>query len=58
MFHPSILATYTAERELRQSLAVDAVFDACEWHNIDITQFVEFLCAIGHVDAFRVTHLA
>ena len=58
MFHPSILATYNFAREQQQHLAVDAVFDVCDWYRIDVTQFVEFLCAIGHTDAFRITLLA
>jgi hypothetical protein len=41
MFHPSILRTYTALRELQQAHAVDAVFDTCDIHTIDVTAFVE-----------------
>lgn len=58
MFSPSILRTYASLRELQQARAVDAVFDTCETHALDVTSFVEFLCAIGHYDAPRVIHLA
>lgn len=58
MFHPSILRTYASLRELQQARAVDAVFDTCEIHAIDVTAFVEFLCIVGHYDAPRITHLA
>ena len=58
MFHPSILRTYTALRELQQVNAVDAVFDTCEIHTIDVTAFVEFLCIVGHYDVRRIAHLA
>ena len=58
MFHPSILRTYTAMRELQQVHAVDAVFDTCEMYTIDSTAFVEFLCIVGHYDVRRIAHLA
>lgn len=58
MYSVTVLNTYRFIRELQQARAVDAVFDTCELHAIDVTAFVEFLCAIGHYDASRVTHLA